>query len=130
MKYGPFVLATVRLETKFGDTAIAVHPNDPRYKKYVGKEIEIDSLIGKTTLKVIADEFVDMNFGTGVVKVTPAHDPNDFEIGLRHNLTVVEIIDQYGKLNEKCGKYQGLKIEEARRVIGEDLKKAGLLEKN
>ena len=129
MKYGPFVLATVRLETKFGDTAIAVHPNDPRYKKYVGKEIEIDSLIGKTTLKVIADEFVDMNFGTGVVKVTPAHDPNDFEIGLRHNLTVVEIIDQYGKLNEKCGKYQGLKIEEARRVIGEDLKKAGLLEK-
>ena len=129
MKYGPFVLATVRLETKFGDTAIAVHPNDPRYKKYVGKEIEIDSLIGKTTLKVIADEFVDMNFGTGVVKVTPAHDPNDFEIGLRHNLTVVEVIDQYGKLNEKCGKYQGLKIEEARRVIGEDLKKAGLLEK-
>ncbi|MEK7143452.1 MAG: valine--tRNA ligase, partial [Patescibacteria group bacterium] len=129
MKYGPFVLATVRPETKFGDTAIAVHPNDPRYKKYVGKEIEIDSLIGKTTLKVIADEFVDMNFGTGVVKVTPAHDPNDFEIGLRHNLTVVEIIDQYGKLNEKCGKYQGLKIEEARRVIGEDLKKAGLLEK-
>ncbi|MEK7129304.1 MAG: valine--tRNA ligase, partial [Patescibacteria group bacterium] len=129
MKYGPFVLATVRPETKFGDTAIAVHPNDPRYKKYVGKEIEIDSLIGKTTLKVIADEFVDMNFGTGVVKVTPAHDPNDFEIGLRHNLTVVEVIDQYGKLNEKCGKYQGLKIEEARRVIGEDLKKAGLLEK-
>lgn len=129
MKYGPFVLATVRPETKFGDTAVAVHPNDPRYKKYVGKEIEIDSLIGKTTLRVIADEFVDMNFGTGVVKVTPAHDPNDFEIGIRHNLTVVEVIDQYGKLNEKCGKYRGLKIEEARRVVGGDMEKAGLLEK-
>ena len=129
MTYGPFTLATVRPETKFGDTAIAVNPNDERYKDYVGKEIEIDTLIGTAKLTVIADEFVDPSFGTGVVKVTPAHDPHDFEMGLRHNLEAVEVIDQYGKLNERCGKYAGLKIAEARAVISEDLKKAGLLEK-
>jgi valyl-tRNA synthetase len=129
MKYGPFTLATVRPETKFGDTAIAVNPKDSRYKDYVGKEIEIDTLIGKTKLKVIADEFVDPQFGTGVVKVTPAHDPNDFEMGLRHNLGVVEVIDKHGRLNEKTGKYEGLKINEARKAVVEDLKKAGLLEK-
>ena len=72
IKYGPFVLATVRPETKFGDTAIAVHPKDERYTKYVGKEIEVEGLLGKFKLKVIADDFVDPEFGTGVVKVTPA----------------------------------------------------------
>lgn len=129
MKYGPFTLATVRPETKFGDTAIAVNPNDARYKEYVGKEIEFEGLIGRVKLKVIADEYVDMEFGTGVVKITPAHDPNDFLVAKRHNLPIVEVIDQYGKLNEKCGKYAGLKVEEARKVIAEDLEKAGLLDK-
>ncbi len=129
MKYGPFVLATVRPETKFGDTAIAVHPADTRYAKYIGQEIEIDTLIGKSRIKVIADEFVDPAFGTGVVKVTPAHDPNDFEMGKRHNLPVVEVIDQYGKLNEKCGKYSGLKVEEARRIVAADMEAAGLMER-
>lgn len=129
MKYGPFVLATVRPETKFGDTAIAVNPNDPRYTEYIGKEIEFEGLIGPVKLTVIADEYVDPEFGTGVVKITPAHDPNDFLVAKRHNLSVVEVIDQFGKLNEKCGKYAGLKVEEARKVIGEDLEKAGLLEK-
>ena len=129
MKYGPFVLATVRPETKFGDTAVAVNPNDPRYKKYIGEVIEIDTLLGKARLKVIADDFVDMAFGTGVVKVTPAHDPNDFEIGLRHNLEVKEVIDRFGKLNEHCGTYTGLSVDEARKKIVQDLQTQGLLEK-
>jgi valyl-tRNA synthetase len=113
MKYGPFVLATVRPETKFGDTAIAVNPNDARYSEYIGKEIEFEGLIGPVKLKVIADEYVDPEFGTGVVKITPAHDPNDFLVAQRHDLPIVEVIDQYGKLNEKCGKYAGLKVEES-----------------
>lgn len=129
MKYGPFTLATVRPETKFGDTAVAVHPEDSRYKKWIGKEIEFEGLIGPVKLKVIADEFVDPEFGTGVVKVTPAHDPNDFAMAERHGLEVKEVIDKYGKLNELTGKYAGLKITEARKVIAEDLEKAGLLEK-
>jgi len=129
MKYGPFTLATVRPETKFGDTAIAVNPKDPRYKDYIGKEVEIETLIGKARLMVIGDEYVDPEFGTGVVKVTPAHDANDFEMGLRHNLPIVEVIDHHGKLNEKAGKYADLKISEARKKVVEDLKKEGLLEK-
>lgn len=88
MKYGPFTLATVRPETKFGDTAIAVNPNDKRYKKYIGQEIEVEGLNGKFKLTVIADKFVDPEFGTGVVKVTPAHDKNDYEAGKRHQLEV------------------------------------------
>jgi valyl-tRNA synthetase len=129
IKYGPFTLATVRPETKFGDTAIAVNPKDDRYKDYIGKEVDIDTEIGKKKLKVIADDFVDPEFGTGVVKVTPAHDPNDFEMGLRHNLEVINVIDKYGRLNENAGKYEGLKIKEARKVVVEDLQKAGLIEK-
>src|SRR3989338_7212181 len=129
IKYGPLIIATVRPETKFGDTAIVVNPNDARYKKYIGKEIEIDTQIGKNILKVIADDFVEPKFGTGVVKVTPAHDPNDFEIGLRYNLEVIEIIDKYGRLNKNTGKYEGLKIKEARKIIVEDLQNAGLIEK-
>ena len=129
MKYGPFTLATVRPETKFGDTAVAVNPTDERYKNYIGKEIEIDTLTAKVKLKVIADSSVDMSFGTGVVKVTPAHDSNDYEIGLRHNLEVREVIDQFGKLNERCGKYAGLSVAEARLKIAEDLKNAGLMDK-
>ena len=132
IKYGPFTVATVRPETIFGDTAIAVNPHDKRYAEYIGKEVELGELgkfIGKEKLKVIADEYVDKEFGTGVVKITPAHDPNDFAIGLKYNLPSVEVIDRYGKLNDKTGKYAGLKVDEARKHIVEDLKKAGLLEK-
>lgn len=129
LKYGPFELATVRPETKFGDTAVAVNPADERYLKYVGQEIEIETLLGPAKIKVIADEHVDPKFGTGVVKITPAHDPNDFEVGKRHNLEVKEVIDQFGKLNEKTGPYAGLKIAEAREKIVEDMKAEGLITK-
>jgi valyl-tRNA synthetase len=129
MKYGPFVLATTRPETKFGDTAVAVHPRDKRYKKFVGREIEVEGLIGKFKVKVIADESVDMEFGTGVVKITPSHDFNDYEIGKKHHLEMKQVIDYEGKLNEKCGKYQGLKVIEARNTIVEDLKAAGMMVK-
>ncbi|HLC99395.1 MAG TPA: valine--tRNA ligase [Patescibacteria group bacterium] len=129
IKYGSLTVATVRPETRFGDTALAVNPNDARYQSLIGKEIEVDAVIGKQTLKVIADEFVDPQFGTGVVKVTPAHDPNDYEMGKRHGLELREVISKYGKLNEQGGKYEGMRIEEARKAVVEDLKKAGLLEK-
>ncbi len=129
MKYGPFTLATVRPETKFGDTAGAVHPKDRRYAEWVGKEIEVEGLSGKFKVKVIADETVNPDFGTGVVKVTPAHDPVDWEMGRRHNLEVKQVIGLDGRLNEKAGRYQGLTVKEARRVVVEDLQKAGLLEK-
>lgn len=128
MKYGPFILATVRPETKFGDTAVAVNPNDPRYQEWIGKEIEFEGLVGTVKLKVIADEYVDPAFGTGVVKITPAHDPNDFEMAKRHNLEIVEVIDRYGKLNEKCGKYAGMKVEEARKAVAADLLERGLID--
>ena len=129
IKYGPLVLATVRLETKFGDTAVAVHPSDKRYKKYIGQELEIKTVSGKTKLKVIADKAVNPEFGTGIVKVTPAHDPNDFEIGQRHNLPMIQVIDYSGKLNEKCGKFAGLRVKKARSVIAEAMQEKGLIEK-
>lgn len=129
LKYGPFVLATVRPETKFGDTAVAVSPKDKRYKEWVGKEIEVEGLNGKFTLKVIADNFVDPKFGTGVVKVTPAHDKNDYEAGLRHNLEVRPVIGLDGKLNERTGKYAGLSVVSARKKVVEDLEERGLMEK-
>ena len=129
IKYGPFTLATVRPETKFGDTAVAVNPKDKRYEKWVGKEIEVEGLSGKFKLKVIADDYVDMKFGTGVVKITPAHDPNDWEIGKRHNLEIKKVIDISGRLTEIAGKYAGLKIKAAREMVVADLKKAGLLVK-
>lgn len=129
IKYGPFVLATVRPETKFGDTAVAVHPKDKRYTKWIGQEVEVEGLIGKFKVKVIADEVVDPEFGTGAVKVTPAHDPNDFEMGKRHGLEIKQVIDLDGRLNEKSGKYAGLKVNEARKVVAEDMQKAGLMEK-
>ncbi|RJQ37149.1 hypothetical protein C4552_01420 [Candidatus Parcubacteria bacterium] len=129
MRYGPLVLATVRPETKFGDTAVAVHPKDKRYAKYVGKELEIETLIGPAKIKVIADEAVDPKFGTGVVKVTPAHDPDDFEIGKRHNLEVRPVIGKDGRLNERAGPYAGLKVAEARERVVADLQARGLLAK-
>jgi valyl-tRNA synthetase len=129
MKYGPFVVATVRPETKFGDTAVAVNPMDKRYKDFIGKEIEVEGLNGKFNLTVIADDFVDPKFGTGVVKVTPAHDKNDYEAGLRNNLEVKPVIDLNGKLNEKTGKYVGLSVVDARKKVVADLEEKGLMEK-
>jgi len=131
IKYGPIELATVRLETKFGDTAVAVNPKDKRYQQYIGKEIEIETLLGPAKLKVIADDFVDMEFGTGAVKVTPYHDPDDFEIWQRHKTEIPEpkqVIDKFGRLNEGAGLYQGLKIREARLKIAEDMAQKGLLD--
>lgn len=139
IKYGPFVLATVRPETKFGDTALAVNPNDPRYTKYIGREIEAEGLLGKFKIKVIADEAVDMEFGTGIVKVTPAHDTVDFEIWQRHREEIpgpVQVIDKFGRMDmtafkddEAANKYHGLKVAEARKIVVEELKKLGLIDK-
>jgi valyl-tRNA synthetase len=133
IKYGPLWLATVRPETKFGDTGIAVNPRDPRYKKYIGCEIEIKTLLGPRKIKVIADSSIDMKFGTGVVKVTPAHDLADYEIWQRHKTEIpgpVSVIDKFGRLNKKAGPYAGLKIMEARKKIVEDMTRAGLLDPN
>jgi valyl-tRNA synthetase len=129
IKYGPLVLATTRPETKFGDTAIAVHPEDKRYQKYIGKEIEIETVLGKARIKVVADKMVDPEFGTGVVKITPAHDFNDFEVSKRHNLPMVQVIGYDGKMNEKAGKFEGLYVRQARKAIVEEMQAKGLVEK-
>lgn len=129
IKYGPLTVATVRPETKWGDTALAVNPKDERYKDYIGKEVEFYDPLGRHVLKVIADSSVDPEFGTGVLKVTPAHDKRDYEIGLRHNLKVLSVIGIDGKMNENAGKYKGLKVEEAREQAVKDLKNMGLIER-
>ncbi len=129
IKYGPLTLATVRPETKLGDTALAVHPKDRRYAGYVGQTLTIPSVEGTIGMRVVADTAVDPKFGTGVIKVTPAHDPADFEIGRRHGLEVRQVIDFDGKMNARAGKYQGLDRFETRRRIVEDMKGLGLMEK-
>lgn len=132
MKYGPFTLATVRPETKFGDTALAVNPNDDRYKEWVGKEVEAEGLLGKFKIKVIADEYVDPEFGTGVVKITPAHDPNDFTVWQRHKDEIPgpkQVIGFDGKLNDLTGKYAGLNVVEGRKQVAADMKAAGMIVK-
>jgi len=129
IKYGPLVLATTRPETKFGDTAVAVHPEDARYKKYIGQEIEIETVLGKAKIKVIADKMVDMNFGTGVVKITPAHDFNDFETGKRHNLPMRQVIGFDGKMNHFAGEFEGLYVKQARKAVVEKMQEKGLIEK-
>ncbi len=129
IKYGPLVLATTRPETKFGDTAVAVHPDDKRYKKYIGQEIEIETVLGTAKIRVIADTFVDPTFGTGVVKITPAHDFNDFETGKRHNLPLKQVIGFDGKMNEAAGKFAGLYVKKAREAIVSEMSEKGLIEK-
>lgn len=124
---GEVVIATTRPETLFGDTAVAVNPKDPRYKDFIGKDL-ILPLTGRT-IKLIADEYSEMEFGTGAVKITPAHDPNDYEIGLRHNLENIVCIDDEGKLTEVAGKFKGMDRIEARKPIEEELKKQGYLVK-
>ncbi len=129
IKYGPLTLGTVRPETKLGDTALAVHPKDKRYRKYVGKTMEVASVEGTITLQVVADTAVDPKFGTGVIKVTPGHDPVDFEIGRRHNLPVRTVIGFDGRMTERAGKYAGLDRFECRRRIVEDMKALGLIDR-
>jgi valyl-tRNA synthetase len=129
IKYGPLTLGTVRPETKVGDTAVAVHPKDKRYKKYVGKTLEVPSVEGTITLKVIADTAVDPKFGTGVIKVTPGHDPTDFEIGRRHGLPTRTVIGFDGRMTAEAGKYAGLDRFEARKRIVEDMQALGLIER-
>lgn len=122
---GYIELATTRPETMLGDTAVAVHPDDERYKALVGKTV-ILPLVNKE-IPIIADSYVEQDFGTGVVKITPAHDPNDFEVGLRHNLPVINVMDDGGVINENGGKYAGMPALEARKQIVKDLDEAGFL---
>lgn len=121
------VVATTRPETMLGDTAVAVNPNDDRYKDIVGKRVFLP--IVNKYIPVVADRYVDMEFGTGVVKITPAHDPNDFKVGKRHDLEIINILNEDGTLNEKTGKYEGMTTLEAREEIVKELKDIGALVK-
>lgn len=147
IKYGPCVVATVRPETKFRDTALAVHPKDKRYKNWIGKTIEVQGVLGDVTMTVIADEEVDPEFGTGMMKVTPAHDAHDFALGRRYNLPVTPIIDTRGKMDflwflqgekaktadpkylERAQKYHNKSVRDVRALMVEDMKVDGLIEK-
>jgi valyl-tRNA synthetase len=129
IKYGPLTLGTVRPETKLGDTGLAVHPKDRRYRKYVGKTLDIPSVDGNIRVKVVADAAVDPKFGTGVIKVTPGHDPVDFEIGRRHKLPIRTVIGFDGKMTAAAGKYAGLDRFETRKKIVEDMQALGLIER-
>ncbi|MEA4912003.1 MAG: valine--tRNA ligase, partial [Oscillospiraceae bacterium] len=120
-------LATTRPETLLGDTAVAVNPQDARYTKYVGKTV-ILPLVNKE-IPVVADSYVEMDFGTGVVKITPAHDPNDFEVGKRHDLPIVNVMNDDATINENGGKYAGMTRDEARKAIVADLEAGGYLVK-
>lgn len=121
------VVATTRPETMLGDTAVAVHPDDKRYKKLIGKNVLLPLTDRK--IPVVADKYVDKAFGTGAVKITPAHDPNDFEVGLRHNLPVIRVMNDDGTMAENAGKYAALDRYAARKAIVQDLQASGLLEK-
>lgn len=148
MKYGPFTIATVRPETKFRDTALAANPKDKRYSKWIGKTVEVHGLLGPVKMTVVPDKDVDPEFGTGIMKVTPAHDPHDFALGRKHNLPVTPIIDTRGKMdfswylesaaatlpkNEKYRKraelYHGKSVKDVRKIVTEHLKEDGLLVK-
>ena len=121
------VVATTRPETYFGDTAVMVNPNDERYKNLIGKKVVLP-IIGRE-IEIIADEHVDMEFGTGLVKVTPAHDTNDYEVGKRHDLEFITVFDEKGILNEQCAQFKGLERLEARDAIVAELEKLGNVEK-
>ena len=121
------IVATTRPETMLGDTGVAVNPNDERYKDLVGKTCILPLM--NREIPIVADEYVDLEFGTGCVKMTPAHDPNDFEVGLRHNLESIRVLDDNGKVNDKGGKYEGMDRYDARKAIVADLEELGLLEK-
>jgi valyl-tRNA synthetase len=120
-------VATTRPETMLGDTAVAVNPKDKRYNKFIGKSLILPLM--NREIRIIADNMVDMKFGTGAVKVTPAHDPNDYALGKKHNLEFINIMHPDGSLNENAGDYNGMDRFEAREVVLEDLKEKGLLQK-
>lgn len=124
---GHLMVATTRPETMLGDTAVAVNPEDERYRHLVGKTL-ILPVMGRE-IPIIADSYVDMEFGTGAVKVTPGHDPNDFEMGLRHDLPVINVMDENGHMNENAGKFAGLDRYECRKLILKELEEKGNLEK-
>jgi valyl-tRNA synthetase len=128
IKYGPFILATTRPETKFGDTGVAYHSGDKRYEKYKGQEIEIMGVNGPFMVKVVADEDIDPEFGTGIEKVTPAHDATDFEIGQRNNLPVKRVINFDGRLNELTGRFAGMEVNEARKAVVAAMQERGLID--
>ena len=124
---GYLVVATTRPETMMGDTGVAVNPNDERYQDLVGKTVTLP--IMNREIPIVADDYVEMDFGTGCVKMTPAHDPNDFEVGLRHNLEVIRVLDDNGVVNANGGPYEGLDRDECRKRVVEDLEQMGLMEK-
>ena len=124
---GDLIVATTRPETMMGDTAVAVNPNDERYQHLIGKTCILPLM--NREIPIIADDYCEMDFGTGCVKMTPAHDPNDFEIGLRHNLETIRVIDDHGKINENGGRYQGLDRYECRKAVLSDLEAEGYLVK-
>ena len=124
---GYVIVATTRPETMLGDTAVAVNPKDDRYGHLVGKILVLP--IVERRISIVADDYVDPEFGTGAVKVTPAHDPNDFWIGERHGLESVVVLDEDGRMNANAGKYDGYERYECRKAIIEELESKGLLEK-
>lgn len=124
---GYLELATTRPETMMGDTAVAVHPDDERYQHLIGKMLVLPLM--NREIPIVADTYVDMEFGTGVVKITPAHDPNDFEVGLRHNLPIINIMTDDAHINENGGKYCGMDLMTARKAVVEDLDQGGFLVK-
>jgi len=128
IKYGPFVLATTRPETKFGDTAVAFHPGDKRYQKYLGKTLEIEGVNGPFKVIAVSDDAIDPKFGTGIEKVTPAHDAMDFDIAQRHHLPIKKVINPDGKLNETAGKFAGLRVKAAREAVYNAMQEMGLID--
>src|SRR5690606_32271969 len=122
---GSIEVATTRPETMLGDTGVAVHPEDERYKHLIGKTV-ILPIVGRE-IPIVADDYVDMGFGSGAVKITPAHDPNDFEIGNRHNLPRILVMNEDGTMNENAGKYNGMDRFACRKQIVKDLQEAGIL---
>ena len=121
------VVATTRPETMFGDVAVAVNPEDDRYKDLIGKTLVLPFV--NREIPVIADDYVDASFGTGCVKITPAHDPNDFEMGQRHDLESIVVMNNDATMNEGAGKFNGLPREQARKQVVAELQELGLLEK-
>ncbi len=124
---GHITVATTRPETYFGDTAVMVHPEDERYKHLIGKKVKLP--LTNREIPIIADSHVDMEFGTGMVKVTPAHDPNDYEVGKRHDLEFITVFDEQGILNDYAGEFKGLERLEARSIIAARLEEEGFMEK-
>lgn len=121
------IVATTRPETMFGDAALAVNPNDGRYKKFIGKNVVVP-VVGRL-IPVVADDYVDIEFGTGVLKITPAHDPNDFEVGIRHDLPILNVMNDDATMNENTGEYEGLDRYVARKKLVENLENNGYLVK-